>query len=97
MFFFNYRLFHSPDCREHYLGLLAESLYCLPNLTVLNLGTLATNAVCKAVAETCRGLRELRICGPCRVTDLGLRYIAGRVPTLGIRANGDTTAIGCKK
>ena len=62
-------------------------------LTHLNLGTLATNSILKAVSETCSGLLELRLCGggggghcgQSKVGDLGLRYIAGLVPTVGQR------------
>ena len=73
----------SSDCREHYLGVLESSLCRLTNLSVLNLGTLCSNAILKAVSESCPGLVELRVCGPApKVTDLGLRYIAGQVPPL---------------
>lgn len=89
----------SADCREHYLSVLEDSLYCFPHLTSVNLGTLATNAICKALAVTCAGnLRELRICGPCKVSDLGLRYIAGLVPTIGqmVRAGSSVSKVaGC--
>ena len=63
-------------------------------LTILNLGTLATNSILKAVSETCSELLELRLCGgggggghcgQSKVGDLGLRYIAGLVPTVGQR------------
>ena len=76
---------------------LAEILFGLVHrfsrLTHLNLGTLATNSILKAVSETCSGLVELRLCGggggghcgQSKVGDLGLRYIAGLVPTVGQR------------
>ena len=67
--------------------------YRFSRLTHLNLGTLATNSILKAVSETCSGLVELRLCGggggghcgQSKVGDLGLRYIAGLVPTVGQR------------
>jgi len=84
---------HSEDCREHYLHVLEDSIYRFSRLTHLNLGTLATNSILKAVSETCSGLVELRLCGggggghcgQSKVGDLGLRYIAGLVPTVGQR------------
>ena len=75
----------SADCREHYLSVLEDSIYCFPNLVKVNLGNLATNAICKALSETCPNLKELRFCGPSKVGDLGLRYIAGQIPTIGQR------------
>ncbi len=78
----------SDDCREHYLYVLEDSVYRFAKLTHLNLGTLATNSILKAVSETCAELRELRICGGghmSKVGDLGLRYLAGLIPTVGQR------------
>ena len=74
-------------------GILFGLVYRFSRLTHLNLGTLATNSILKAVSETCSGLVELRLCGggggghcgQSKVGDLGLRYIAGLVPTVGQR------------
>jgi hypothetical protein len=76
---------------------LEDSLYRFDRLTHLNLGTLATNAILKAVSETCTELKELRLCGgggghQCsqnKVGDLGLRYLAGLIPTVGHRKPGE--------
>ncbi len=55
----------------------------LTNLVSLNVGSLATNGMCRAVAEACPALKELTMCGPCEVTDLGLKYVAGQIPAGG--------------
>ncbi|CAB4062259.1 unnamed protein product [Lepeophtheirus salmonis] len=76
---------NSSDCKEHYLYVLEDSIYHLEHLVILNIGNFITNSICKAISETCSNLRELRFCGPCKVSDLGLRYIAGTNLTIGSR------------
>ena len=70
------------DVREFYLHKLGDALTNQQNLTILNLGSFANNSIFKTLSESCQNLRELYVSGPLpELTDLGLRYIAGQIPT----------------
>jgi len=65
------------DVKDHYLGVLEDSVRLLPHLITLNLGTLVNSTLLRIISTTCANLRELRLRGPAEVSDLGVRYLTG--------------------
>merc|ERR1712012_22010 len=68
---------YSDELLEHYLYIITDNISNLPNLVTLNLGSLCNNNILRVISNNCQNLKELRIRGPCSVTDLGVRYLTG--------------------